>query len=110
MTEKYLATINEFLYKKNFYYSPSCEGFYSHSQKVIFHVSPVRRYDAKVWVHVSLWNAKLGRYISNLYSIKASDHGFTQRFEKKIYLPTMEAYAKQDAENQRYYDSLKQAS
>lgn len=110
MSEKYLAKINEFLYEKDFYYSPSCEGFYSHSQKVIFHVWPVRRYDAKVWVQVSLWVAKLGRYISNLYSIKASDYGFTQRFEKKIFIPAMQAYAKQDAENQRYYESLKQAS
>lgn len=102
MSEKYFAKINDFLYGKSFFYSPSCDGFYSNHSKTVFNVWPVRKNDSRVCVQVSIWHAKIGRYISNLYTIKASDNGFVQRLEKKIYIPAMEAYAKQDIENQKY--------
>lgn len=102
MTEKYLAKINEFLYGKDFFYSPSTEQFYSLHHKMLVEVFPVRKGDTNVDVVVSIWHAKLGRYLRTLYTLKASEHGFIQRFEKKVFVPAMAAYAKQEAENQRY--------
>lgn len=101
MSEKYLAKINEFLYRKDFY-SYEHGAFYSLHHKILFDVWPVRKTDTRVWVQVSIWHAKLGRYISNLYTLNASDHGFEQRFEKRVFGPAMEAYARQEAENAKY--------